>query len=74
MGLLLLLTLAVHVGAVVAISLGLARREPRWHAAVAIFVPPLGAWWSLRAGMHVRVWVWLGSAALYAVTLGILKA
>ena len=69
----LLLAAIAHFGAHFAIVGGLAMREPRWHAAVALFVPPLAVWWSRRAHMHVRWRLWLASLAVYVIALGIAK-
>ena len=74
MGALLLVALAVHLGAHVAITVGLAQGHPRWYAAVGFFVPPLGAWWAAGKGMRVRVWVWALSVLAYAIVLAVLRA
>lgn len=69
----LLLAALAHVGAHLAIVGGLAMREPRWHAAVALFVPPLGVWWGRREHMRARWIVWLASLGVYLLALGIVK-
>ena len=50
-----------------ALVVGLARRAPRWRAAVALVVPPLApAWgWSMR----VRAYAWGAALAVYAFGL-----
>jgi hypothetical protein len=68
-GVVLLLALLVHFGAHVAITVGLAMREPRWHALVGFLVSPLGAWWAARSGMRARVWVWAIALGVYTGTL-----
>jgi hypothetical protein len=65
---LLFATLAtIHV----AIVLGLAMRDPRWRALVALVVPPLAPYWALRGDMHKRGLFWIGSVLLYTALLGI---
>ena len=61
------LTFAVLVTAHVAIVFGLARHEPRWHAAVAFFVPPLAPYWGFGARMRARSIVWCVAFALYVI-------
>jgi hypothetical protein len=63
------LSFATLVTAHVAIVAGLARRPPRWRAAVAAVVAPLAPFWAARSGMHVRAVVWLMSAVVYGVAL-----
>lgn len=69
----LLIAAIAHFGAHFAIVGGLAMREPRWHAAVALLVPPLGVWWGRRAQMHARWIVWLASLSVYVIALAIAK-
>ena len=69
----LLLAALTHFGAYLAIVGGLAKHEPKWHAAVALVVPPLGVWWATRAHMRMRAIVWLVSLAVYVIALGIAK-
>jgi hypothetical protein len=63
---LLLLAFAVLVTAHVAIVAGLARRAPRWRAAVALVVPPLAPYWGWT---RLRRWslTWVVAVAVYAV-------
>jgi hypothetical protein len=51
----------------VSIVWGLARRQPRWRAAVAFFVVPLAPYWALRDGMSKRATLWIGSVVVYAI-------
>jgi len=67
----LLLAFATLVTDHVAIVFGLWQRAPRWHAAVAFFVPPLAPYWALRGGMVVRGGIWIGSVILYTTLLGL---
>jgi hypothetical protein len=55
----------------VAIVLGLALRDPRWRAIVALVVPPLAPYWALRGDMHLRGLLWIGSVLLYTALLGV---
>ncbi len=57
--------LTVHV----AIVYGLASRTPRWRAAAAFFVMPLGAYWAWREKMTVRFWIFVGALVLYVAAL-----
>lgn len=61
------LTFAVLVTAHVTLVFGLARREPRWRAAVAFFVPPLAPYWGLGERMRVRSIIWCVAFALYVI-------
>ena len=67
----LLLAFATLVTVHVAIVFGLWQRYPRWHAAVAFFVPPLAPYWALRDGMVVRGGIWIGCVILYTTLLGL---
>jgi hypothetical protein len=49
----------VLVGSLARISL--------WRAPLALLVPPLAAYWAWIQGMRVRVFVWLGAVAAYAL-------
>lgn len=60
-----LLAFALMVTAHVAITYGLARRQPRWRAAVAFVVAPLAPYWAWREQMKVRAWIWTGALVLY---------
>jgi hypothetical protein len=67
----LLLAFATLVTVHVAIVFGLWQRYPRWHAAVALVVPPLAPYWALRGGMVLRGGIWIGSVILYTTLLGL---
>ncbi len=58
---------AVVLTAHVAIVLGLMRRAPRWRAAVALVVPPLGVAWSIRERRWFRAAAWMVGAVSYAL-------
>ncbi len=67
MGWLLVLALAVYVGAHLSIAGGLAA-VGRWKdAALAVVLPPLAPWWGWAAGMRLRVIIWGAALVLYAV-------
>jgi hypothetical protein len=55
----------------VALTIGLARRPPRWRALVAFFAFPLAPWWGWQAKMRVRAAVWVAGAVLYGVMLAV---
>ena len=61
----LVLGFAAFATAHVALIAGLAGRKPRWRALVALPIAPLAPFWGARAGMHVRVVIWVASAAVY---------
>jgi hypothetical protein len=67
----LVLAFALLVTVHVAIVLGLAWRDPRWRALVALFVPPLAPYWALRGGMRVRGGIWIGCVVVYTSLLGL---
>jgi hypothetical protein len=46
---------------------GLAARRPRWHAPLALVVPPLAPYWAAGQGMGGRAVIWIASGVLYAV-------
>lgn len=73
MAVVLVLAMLAHFGAHFAIVGGLATHHPRWHAGVALLVPPLGVWWAQREGMSVRVWTWAASLVVYIVALVIVR-
>jgi len=62
----LLVAFAALATAHVALVLGLASRPPRWRAIVALPAIPMAPYWGARAGMHVRVVLWVVSATAYA--------
>lgn len=55
------------VTAHLAILVGLVRRKPRWHALVALLVPPLAPYWALRASMMWRFILWVACALGYII-------
>ncbi len=65
----LLVALVVHVGAHVAITVGLARRREWLLAGMAFFITPLAPLWGWRAGMRLPVYAWSGGLLLYALAV-----
>jgi hypothetical protein len=63
----LVLGFAALVTAHLATLVGLAARRPRWHAPLALLLPPLAPYWAVRQGMLGRAVIWIASGALYAV-------
>lgn len=64
---LLLISLSVHLGAHVTMVVRLGK-EKRWlEAALGLFLSPLAAWWSWRAGMRRTPIAWAGGLAAYAL-------
>jgi hypothetical protein len=61
------LSFATLVTAHVTLVFGLARRAPRWRAAVAALVAPLAPFWGIKARMLVRAGLWIASAVVYLV-------
>jgi hypothetical protein len=57
------------VTAHVAIAFGLLACAPRWHAAIAFFVPPAAPVLAVRARAFVRAAIWIVAAAVYVVGL-----
>lgn len=57
--------LTVHV----TIVFGLARKEPKWRAAVALVLPVLAPYWAFREQMRVRAGLWIGGIVVYVVAL-----
>lgn len=53
----------------VAITFGLARRDPRWRAIVAFAVPPLAPYWAWREHMRTRAGLWVFGVLVYVVAL-----
>lgn len=64
-----ILAFAALVTAHVLIVAGLFARHPRWHAPIALVVPPLAPYWAAREGMRVRSLVWLMGIVVYGVAL-----
>lgn len=64
------LSLALLVTAHVALVAALALRAPRWHAAVALVVPPFAVVWGRASSPKWSV-VWVAAAATYVVTLAL---
>lgn len=67
-GALLVLAFAVFVTTHVTLAYGLSSQKPRWHALVALLVPPLAPYWGWRA-LRVRSVLWGATLAVYAVLL-----
>lgn len=67
----LVLAFATAVTAHVTLVFGLARRAPRWHALIALVVPPLAPVWGMRARMTVRSVAWVTGVVAYAVARGL---
>jgi hypothetical protein len=65
------LSLALLVTAHVALVAALARRAPRWRAAVALVVPPLAVVWGNQEKFRKWCVVWLVALALYVATLAL---
>ena len=65
--LLLSLSVATVITAHVATAYGLVFHRPRWRAAVALLVPPLGVVWGHTVGMRVRPRAVLFGAIVYGV-------
>jgi hypothetical protein len=53
----------------VALAFGLVARRPRWHGAVALFLPPLAPYFGARQGLRGRTFAWLTLAIAYVVAL-----
>jgi hypothetical protein len=70
----LVLAFALFITAHVAIVYGLARRTPRWHAAVALFVAPLGGYWAWRGQMRIRAGIWSAALVLYVIATIVARA
>lgn len=66
---LLVLAFAWLVTVHVTIVFGLAKRSPRWRAAVAFVVPVLAPYWAYREQMRVRAGMWVGGVAVYLVAM-----
>jgi hypothetical protein len=65
----LLVALVIHVGAHVAIAIGLLQKRAWVRAIIALFVPPLAPVWGWREGMRVRVYTWAAALATYAIAV-----
>jgi hypothetical protein len=53
----------------VALAFGLLARRPRWHGAVAFFLPPFAPYFGARQGLRGRTFAWLALAVAYVVAL-----
>ena len=62
----LLLALAAHAGAHVALLVTLARKKPRYRALVAFVLPPLAPYYGWMAGRGRLSLVWLAGLGVYA--------
>lgn len=67
LGAVLLVSLIAHVGAHVAIAVGVGRHDGWGRAALAFFVPPLGVLWGYQGGQRRAVYVWGAALATYAL-------
>ena len=67
----LVLAFATAVTAHVTLVFGLAKIAPRWHALVALLVPPLAPLWGIRARMMVRSIAWVVGVVGYVVARGL---
>ncbi|HEV8551558.1 MAG TPA: hypothetical protein VGQ57_21065 [Polyangiaceae bacterium] len=65
------LSLALLVTAHVALVAALAVRRPRWHAALALVVPPLAVFWGREQKLNVWCAVWLAALVLYGATFAL---
>lgn len=66
----LLLAFATFVTTHIAIAVRLTWiGRPRWRGPVALVVAPLAPIWALRAGWRRSAAIWVGSLAIYAITL-----
>ena len=58
----------------VALTVGLARRTPRWRAIAAFLCPPLAPSWDWQERMRVRAILWTAAALLYGTMLVVSSA
>ncbi|MBX3207002.1 MAG: hypothetical protein KF764_18290 [Labilithrix sp.] len=68
---LLVVAFALVITTHVAIALGLAKRQPRWRAAVALVVPPFAPYWGWQERMRTRVALWVFGLVVYVVMLAL---
>lgn len=61
----IVVSFAAFVAAHVALSAGLAARDPRWRGAVAFVVPPLAPFWGLKEKMRGRTIAWVAAGVAY---------
>jgi hypothetical protein len=66
------LALLAFLGAHATLLAFLFSRAPRYRGLVALAVPPLAPYWAWRGDLRARVYVWLGSLAVYAAGVAIL--
>jgi hypothetical protein len=69
--LVLVVAFAALVTAHVTLAIGLARRGPPGRGVFALIVAPLAPLWGWRERMRIRGAVWVASAVVYAVALGL---
>ena len=67
----LVVALAAHIGAHLAIVVELARKKAWARAALAFFVSPLAPYFGWKEGMRRRVFVWGGALFVYAVAVAV---
>jgi hypothetical protein len=53
------------------VTVGLARRRPRWRAIVGLVVVPLAPYWAWQEHMRRRTWLWGVGLVVYVVALGL---
>ena len=66
---LLVVAFALVITMHVAITIGLAKRKPRWRALVAFVVPPFAAYWAWHEHMRRRMGLWVGAVLVYLAML-----
>jgi hypothetical protein len=71
MGVAIAVVLVAHLGAHLALVVGLARCGPVWRAMAAFVIPPLAPWWGWAAGMRRRTIVWGAALALYGIGVAV---
>ena len=53
----------------VTIVFGLAKKDPKWRAAVAFIVPVLAPYWAFKEQMRVRAGLWVGGIVVYLIAV-----
>jgi hypothetical protein len=71
--LLLVVSFSALVTAHVSLVVGLALRQPRWRALVALPVFPLAPYWAARSGMRLRAGLW-GAAVLAYLAIRVIAS
>jgi hypothetical protein len=65
----LVVAFATLVTVHVTLTVGLARRRPRWRAPVALVIAPLAPWWGWRERMRIRGALWVIAVLVYTAAL-----